>query len=148
MGKMTPSCRAALAGPAATLGAALARHFTAFASGELWDTFRNVVALRRRTRKSTSGGRAPMARKNTSVIHDPHNVPVQVVDQIAAFGLVGGNVHLSLATNRTSTDEGGSPIDDIIIAARLRLAPHIAKQLRDAIDQQLALASKPRGTPN
>ena len=89
-----------------------------------------------------------MARKNPPVIHDPHNVPVRVVDQIAAFGLIGGNVHLSLATNRTTTDKDGSPIDEVIIAARLRLAPHIAKQLRDAIDQQLALASKPRGTPN
>ena len=89
-----------------------------------------------------------MARKNTSVIHDPNNVPVQVIDQIAAFGIVGGSVHLSLATNRTSTDEGGSPIDDLIVAARLRLAPHIAKQLRDAIDRQLVLTSRPTGSAN
>jgi len=79
---------------------------------------------------------------------DLNNVPVQIVDGVQTFGMIGGTINITLVTNRIGVRENGDAFDEFIVAARLRFDPVVGKMIRDAIDSQLTLLSAPTQKAN
>lgn len=78
---------------------------------------------------------------------DPDNIPVRAVDNLAALGVIGGTINMTLVTNRISND-GEKAVNDFIVAARLRLSLEVARFIRDELTKQIDLLSPPEGKAN
>jgi hypothetical protein len=78
---------------------------------------------------------------------DPDNVPVRTVN-LAHADVIGSVVSLTCMTDRIGYAEDGTFKRDLVIAARLRFDLEIAKIIRDQLDTQIALLSRPPGHPN
>lgn len=71
---------------------------------------------------------------------DPDNVPVRVVNAISAIGLIGGCVDIVLSTGRYVPGETQA---ELVVCARLRFDMEMAKIIRRALDDQIALLTPP-----
>ncbi|WP_426238184.1 hypothetical protein [Pararhizobium sp. DWP1-1-3] len=72
-----------------------------------------------------------------------------VVNGIATGGFWGSQHVMCLSTTRAGVDENGALRAETAIVARLRFDNDVAKQLRDALDQQIAaLVAPPKETAN
>ncbi len=78
---------------------------------------------------------------------DPDNIPVRTINQATSL-ILGSVVAMTLITDRVGFDADGSARPDPVIAARLRFDLEIAKIIRDQLDVQIGLLSKPEGKAN
>ncbi len=78
---------------------------------------------------------------------DPNNEPVKSING-AVLSIMGSVVTLTATTNRIAWKPDGVRINDPIIAARLRFDLEIARIIRDQLDIQIGLLTKPQSQVN
>jgi hypothetical protein len=78
---------------------------------------------------------------------DPDNIPVRVINSVSTV-IIGSVVHLIGVTDRVSLASDGKFQPDPVIAARLRFDVEIARALRDQLNVQIELLTKPEGKAN
>jgi hypothetical protein len=76
---------------------------------------------------------------------EPETIPTTIVDIVCTHGILGGLIDLSLGTGRFIPGQSQAKL---AITARLRLNVQAATILRDVLNQNIELLSKPEGKPN
>lgn len=78
---------------------------------------------------------------------DPDDVPVRTVNNVASI-IIGSVVGMTFITDRVGFNEDGSQRPEPVIAARLRFDLELARMIRDQLNVQIDLLTKPEGKAN